>query len=271
MFVTSCQFSIAFGIDCALTVLCSGRACCRLADTRMNLGVKDDMKCLHEAAGLRLTATRVSAILAALFLMVPAYAQTKNACWDKRDIKTVSVSFDFNNKSSPLQSNSHSTSSVKIDKKNTEWISVLRDHKGVLGLKPDIAGRARLQLDVGNLLRGNGPKQVKYQFDAFLNSAKFSTKPENSIYGITKNKLVSIDQLRYGWVRISGIFDIIGKPKQQMLTWTFDKAFFGNVAIDNLSVSTKPSTDFVPVPEPGSIAALGTGVIGLLLAKRKRS
>ena len=232
------------------------------------------MKCLHEAAGLRLTAIRLCTIMAALILTVSVNADTKLACPSpsvKKSVpKTVSVSFDFNNKSSPLKSNSASTSSIKIDKKNTEWISVLRDHKGVLGLKPDIGGRARLQLDVGSLLRGNGPKQVKYQFDAFLNSAKFSTKPESSIYGITKNKLVSIDQLRYGWVRISGVFDIIGKPKQQTLTWTFEKAFFGNVGIDNLNISAKSSTDFVAVPEPGSMAALGTGLFGLLFIRRKR-
>lgn len=234
---------------------------------------------LHEAAGLSLTALRICAVLAALFLVIPAQAQTEAPdWWGVRDLKTVSLLYQFDSDSTTLKpdtvvafDNSNGTSSAQIKKQNTDWVSILRDHTGVLGLQQDITGKAQMQLGVGSLLNGNQPKQVRYQFDAFTNSTHLSTTPETSIYGTTEHTIVSVNQLRYGWVRITGMFDILGQPNQHQLTWTFNDAFFGDVAIDNLYVSAKPSANFAHVPEPGAITAIGTGMLGLLISRRKRS
>jgi len=137
---------------------------------RLNLGVKDDMKRLHEAAGFSLIALRICAVLAVLFLVIPAQAKTiAPEWWGTRDLKTVSLLYQFDYSSTTHKpdlvvafDNSNGTSSVQISKQNTEWIELLRDHTGALGLKRDITGKARLQLNTGSLLRGNWPKQVNY-------------------------------------------------------------------------------------------------------------
>lgn len=233
---------------------------------------------LHEAAGFISAALRILAIIIVLFLVIPVQAQTITPdWWGIRDFDTVSLLYQFNDDSATIEPdsivvfyNTPEPSSVEISKQNTEWINMLNNHTGVLSLVPQITGKARMQLNTSNLLSGYRPKQVRYQFDVFTNSAVLNTSTVTSIFGTTEHTLISVEQLQYGWVRMSGIFDIVGQPKEYRLEWIFDNAYFGNVAIDNLYITAAPAA--VPdIPEPSSIAILGTGIFGLFVLRKKRS
>ena len=92
--------------------------------------------------------------------------------------------------------------------------------------------------------------------------SQFCSICEAGFAGIISNQIEIVEDLPYGWKRITGSFDITPQPDWENINWSFVTEAAGKAAIDNVYFGTHCTA----VPEPSAIAFF---VPGLLLILRR--
>lgn len=203
---------------------------------------------------------KVSVVFAVLLGAVAARAQyNPPSWWGVNDGSTTSVCYQFNTPSNPAvpDFNMNPFGDPSFNMGSSIWFPQVTDHQGVVG-NPGTGGAITASLFVPNR---RDPLAVKYcwlQFDYFGGfSVDVFADPDSNFF--VDN--VVLDPLGNGWSRATAEFRIIPQPSHELLEFTFQPGQF----IDNLYFGTH----CVPVPEPGTFAAIGLG-LGLIVLKRKR-
>jgi hypothetical protein len=146
-----------------------------------------------------------------------------------------------------------------------EWIPVLTDHEGVMGMPPGMPAEGEVVLICDDVAEPEGIKHVAWQFDYFCQEELGA----GILWGLelppgteTSNHQQAIDELDNGWRRCRMTFDASPPPDWEIFHWwLMTSEFSDTVAIDNVMVGTG-------APRPGEwfddfdFYDVGTGLHG---------
>lgn len=135
------------------------------------------------------------------------------------------------------------------------WVPTFLGHNGVVGFFDGQPGEAKLHLLIDNDPRRDRTKHVWYQFDVYQVQAETSVTQATESPAAFSNLTQTTVDLEYGWMRVTGSFDLVPQPGWEELTWTMAFDCTGYVAFDNVYVSTH-CTAAPNVPEPATIVTL---------------
>ncbi len=192
--------------------------------------------------------------------------------WGNQDNQTMSFIYNFNDDNwQPIPNlalspqNSQSPSWHKVGTISPSWITYVAGHNGVWGLAPTTSKMSgTIEVEIPNPWTDCSCKEIWYQFDVYASRADICNDIAFGNFDYSQNPNEQITYLSYGWVRVTGSFNI-GTSPQGSLKWTFDVNGGGVAAIDNVVIGARC------IPEPGSIIILFSSIasFGLIIKRHK--
>lgn len=212
----------------------------------------------------------IAAVGALLFVASSAMAQVNPPAWfNTQGPNDTALCLEFNSASTVNQASIlwNPFGSPTMSFNNLYFQNTLTNHQGMVGVIP--GETATMDIFIPNRHDSSRMKlfwiQADYYVDGDSSLPAFLTTPGGE--QIVFTSVVNVDA-GGGWIRQTAEGFILPQPESETLSFQF----FGGTPgasngawLDNLCVGTI----CVPVPEPGSLAVLGLGVLAFTRRRRK--
>lgn len=231
------------------------------------------IRTLQEAATSKITATTILTFLLAVSYAFPAFGQVNApSWWELSDGNTISLGYLFDTNAwqpaadtEVLPSWYGGTTWTLGGANLPAWATALYGHNGVWGFTSGQALDGSMDVDIDNQARPGWIKRAWYQFDVYAVGAEVCCGWLPASGSVVLNEKVVVENLAYGWQRVTGSCDIVPQPESEKLVWTFKTDPSGKAAIDNVYFGTH-----CVVPEPASLSILLSAIAGLAVLQRRR-